>query len=270
MTDYNSFKELFQSYNDAIRKKCEQYMESAATPGDYASIINDARKNWEEKLFQGKKPCEFFRASEANGDFNEIFIMGCEICDEFIPESLAVAAMDPDMIEMIERYAFGEGNYETRTVAIKIIGRTGNPVYAVRFMDIFSIEDEYGELIKETAREALVSIGQTAVPLIIERLAEKDLLNDDDFHMIMALVDIDAGRKANDIMKVLKESFKKTHDKALAARCMSDFGDGRVVPMLRSYLEKNAFRLDAETALEIQGAVLELGGSVDGIDIPYK
>ncbi|MBN2558095.1 MAG: hypothetical protein JXB33_05000 [Clostridia bacterium] len=270
MTDHNSFEALFQSYNDAIREKCEEYMESATTPGDYESIINEARKGWEEKLFKGKKPGEYFERLQGDTDLNDVFTIGCDICDEFIPESLAEKAVGQDGIAMTERHAFGAEGYVTRNVALKIIGKTGNPEYAGRLMDIFSIEDEYGDLIKETARKALTTIGKSVVPLIIKRLSEKDLLNDDDFHMIMALVEIDAGGKSDEILKVLKESFRKTHDKALAARCLSDFGDGRAVPMLRSYLEKNADRLDNDAALEIQGAVMNLGGSVDGIDLPYR
>ena len=264
------FNDLFESYNRAIQEKCEQSMGIVKNFSDFEALINDARSSWEEKDFKGKLPSEFFTTLKTEVDFKEAFEKAAVVCDEFIPESFVKSIINSGHMNIIENHAFSDSPIDMKNAAIKILGISGSESYTGNLIELLYSEGEYGELLKETARQAIIDIGTSAIPSLEENLSGKDILSDDDFHLVIALIGIDSDKKTDTVFKVLKESFRKTSDKALAARCLADYGDGRAVPMLRSYLEKNLTKLEENTVFELQGAVLSLGGSTDGLDTPEK
>ena len=259
---------LLESYNRAIQKKCEESLGSVRNFSDFENLINEARSGWENTKVDGKFPGQYFDLLESEDDFRELFERASVVCDEFIPESLVGKLLGSGYISIAEEHAFGDSPVDMKNAAIKILGISQKAKYSERLIELLYVEGEYEELIKETARQALIDIGEASVPFLQGKLAGKDILSDDDFHLVIALIGIDPGHKSDEVFKTLKDSFRKTSDKALAARCLADYGDGRAVPMLRSYLEKNLHKLDESTVFEIQGAVLSLGGSTDGINIP--
>lgn len=262
--------ELLQNYNRAIQKKCEQEMHAVKTSDDYEFIIKEARLNWEKTNFREKLPTEYFNEIKDKKEIVILFEIAAEICDEFIPSSLIKTIIETGVVDLLGEYAFGNVKIELKTTAIKVLGIHGGEKHTEKLINLLHIDGEFAELIKETARRALVDIGRAAIPIINTKLKGKNILDDDDFHLIIALMEIDGEEKSDAVYESLKDGFRKARDKALAARCLSDFGDGRAVPMLRSYLERNINNIDSGTANEIEGAVLKLGGSISGIDIPLK
>ena len=265
MTDSNIFSDIFKNYNAAIQAKCEESLGTVKSFNDYEVLINEARVKWEETCILDKKPSQYFSELTTEEDVSNVFEAAAVICDEFIPESFVRQILGTGHIKQIEKYAFNDSEIDLKNADIKILGISGRTEYVHSLIGLLYIESEYGELIRETARQALIDIGEPAVSFIEAKLNSKDLLCDDDFHLVIALIGIDPDKKSDDIFRILKESFRKTSDKALAARCLSDYGDGRAVPMLRSYLERNLKKLNEDTVLEIQGAVVKLGGSTDDI-----
>jgi hypothetical protein len=172
-------------------------------------------------------------------------------------------------LERIWDKAFEKEGINYMTCAIRTAGMSKDREYVDRLIDLIYEEGEYGDLIKETARGALVDIGAPALVKMEEFLSGRDIFVDNDFHLIIAMIEIDSGRKSEKLYKLLKESFRKTTNKGLAARCIADYGDGRAVPLLRGYLERNMDNLDKHTVLDIKSAVLALGGNTEGIYIPY-
>lgn len=264
------FNELFDSYNYAIQEKCEQSLGTVKNISDFTILINQARSDWEEKEFKGQIPEAYFTTLKTESDFKEAFEKSSVICDEFIPDSFVKNILSSGFMGIIEKYAFQDSPIDMKNAAIKIIGISKSELYVSRLIELLYSEGEYGELIKETARQAIIDVGSASIPFLEENLSGKDILSDDDFHIVIALIGIDNNKKNDTVFKILKDSFRKTSDKALAARCLADYGDGRAVPMLRSYLERNLTKMDENTVLELQGAVLSLGGSTDGLDTPEK
>ena len=253
--DKKLLKGLVESYNKSIQTACERSMHTVKTPGDLRVIIEGARETWESTEFRGSRPASHFSDLTMENGLADVFETAAAECDDFIPVCLAekmVASADSSYIA-----GAAEGGYDIgiRTAAIRLMGMSGDISYVNNLIGFLYIEDEYGDLIKETTRRALVALGPAAVDALEGKLSSKDILSDDDFHIVIALINIDPGRKSDRIFRILKESFRKTSDKALAARCLSDYG----------YLEKNMGKLDENTIFEIQGAVLNLGGSTDGI-----
>ena len=262
--------ELFASYNLAIQEKCERSLGTIKSFSDFEELIDEARIAWENIPLNARIPAEIFAELKTEEDLSEVFETAAEMCDEFIPRSLVVRIIESGFMKFIEKSAFGDSSIDVKKPAIKILGISGNAAYTETLMNIIYIEGEYSDLLKETARQALIDIGSPAVRIIETKLSGKDILTDDDFHLVIALIGIDSKRKTDTVFKILKDSFRKTSDKALAARCLSDYGDGRAVPMLRSYLERNMDNLDENTIFELQGAVLNLGGSTVDLDTPLK
>lgn len=263
----NSFlTKLLESYNLAIQKKCEQSLGTVKSPSDFEALINEAREEWEKTEIGGKLPETLFELLKTKGDLKDAFEKAAVTCDEFIPASLVKRILNSGHMDIIENHAFGNSQIDIKNTAIKILGLSGDAGYSSRLIELLYSEGEYGELLKETSRQALVDIGEPAVLYLQQNLSRKDILADNDFHIVIALIGIDSNHKNDSVFTMLKDSFRKTSDKALAARCLSDYGDGRAVPMLRSYLERNLSNLDENTIFEIQGAVLELGGSTEGIE----
>jgi len=54
-------------------------------------------------------------------------------------------------------------------------------------------------------------------------------------------------------------------NKVLGAACLAAYGDGRAIPALRGYIEKNRNTIDSVTFFEIKGAIEKLGGNADDL-----
>lgn len=260
------FITVFESYNKAIQEKCEESLSAVKSLSDFENLINEARSDWENKVINGMLPVEYFEKLESEVDFNRVFEEAATVCDDFIPKSFVKVLLKSKYMKIIEKYAFSDCPIDIKSAAIRVSGLSGNDSYSDKLIELLYSEGEFDELLKETARQALVDIGKEAIPYLEKKLSGKDILSDDDFHIVIALIKIDSERKNDEVFRILKESFRKTSDKALAARCLSDYGDGRAVPMIRSYLVKNIANLDENTIFELQGAVLNLGGSTEGLD----
>lgn len=262
------YEDLFKSYNKAIMEECEKSMDTVSDRDGYLNMIKKARDAWEHTTIDGKTPVEIFQ-SLGDKELEEAFMTGAAQCDDFIPGSLAEAVIGRGVLENIWAKAFESGEINHITCAIRTAGMSKDTGYADRLIGLIYEDGEYGDLIKETARRALVDIGVPALLKMEDCLSGRDIFADNDFHLIIAMIEIDSGRKSENLYKLLKESFRKTSNKGLAARCIADYGDGRAVPLLRGYLERNMDNLDKHTVLDIKGAVLALGGSTEGIYIPY-
>ena len=167
------FKELFDSYNLTIQEKCEQSLGTVKNLSDFETLINDARSSWEEKKFRGKLPSEYFLTLKTEIDFNEAFEISAVVCDEFVPESFVKNILKSGHMNIIENHAFGDSSIDMKNAAIKILGISGSEVYTSKLIELVYSKGEYGELLKETARQALIDIGHSAIPFLEEKLTAR-------------------------------------------------------------------------------------------------
>ncbi|MBN2883463.1 MAG: hypothetical protein JXN10_08035 [Clostridia bacterium] len=264
MIDLNSYNEILESYNLEIQMKFEDAMQYVSNPGDYALLMKEARLQWEKKYIGTKTPEEYFKDVMPE-DLIALFKRASVVCDEFIPQSLALRIINEVESDDIVELAKNSDIIEVRTAAIELLGLSGNPMLSDSLMDLLYDESEYSDLVAEKARKALVELGPGSKEYLEKRIAEITSPAGNDFHLIIALIEINTGKKSDSTYLALKEVFHKTEEKALAARCLADYGDGRAVTLLRGYLYKNQDKTDPETILEIQGSILNLGGSLEGL-----
>ncbi|MBN2852249.1 MAG: hypothetical protein JXQ23_05870 [Clostridia bacterium] len=263
MTDRYDFKALFKSYNGAIQRTCEEQLMNITSPKEYDALINSARISWENTLVEGNKPSWYFNQIAEKQQLQELFIKAVEICDEFIPVSLIDTIKRLKGNEIIENFAFGDSDMILQSTAIRTLAQLENGNYCEKLTEAIYATEE--ELIKEAARQALIDLKPSAADFLIDRLQNLQVIKEDDYHLMIALVDIDKEKRTNRVYTVLKDCFIKADDKSLAARCLVDYNDKRAVVFLRGYLIKNVNKAEELEQQEIREAIRKLGGREDDI-----
>ncbi len=114
----------------------------------------------------------------------------------------------------------------------------------------------------EHIEEALKNCGESVIEPILKRLQNNEFGN---VETMLLYVLAHSGSKAKDdrIYRMLRKAFRTIENKMHAILCFSVYGDGRAVPMLRSYLEKNGHNLPERVYHEIVGAIRNLGGETE-------
>jgi hypothetical protein len=125
------------------------------------------------------------------------------------------------------------------------------------------------EIIADAMREYLKLFEALPVNDIItainESLKSVNDLNAACEYLLIALTDIGKNHPNEQIFSTLKECFRKMSSKAIAAICLGDYGDGRAIPTLRGWLEKNPQLNDRQILYEIASAIQRLGGDISDL-----
>lgn len=265
MIDSKSIDIILESYNSVIAEKFMQSMQNVQTPKDYKNLIDEARTEWENHIIGAKTPKEIF-SEISDSNLPDIFKKAAVVCDEFVPISLADNMISRCNHSSIRELAMNSQNVDVRIAAINLLGMTKKAEFTDTLVDMLYDNSEYADLVAEKARDAIISIGPKTIDYIEKRISKTEKIEGADFHILIALLEIDSERKSDKIFTMLKNGFRNTSDKALAARCIADYGDGRAVPLLRGFLARSSKTVSEDTLREIQGAVLNLGGSLEGLD----
>ncbi len=75
-----------------------------------------------------------------------------------------------------------------------------------------------------------------------------------------------AEAKDDRVYQMLRSVFRVLEDKTTPILCFGVYGDGRAVPMLRSFLEKNAQNIPDRLFHEIIGTIRSLGGQTEALE----
>ncbi|MFO7635782.1 MAG: hypothetical protein R6W96_00560 [Clostridia bacterium] len=264
MTDRKKCLEMIADYNATINKEIEKKMDSVSSHGELKRAVEEAGREWEKKTFGSMLPREHFNGIREE-DLWGIFDDACRILDDTFPLSFLEVLRQDHHRERLAGRAFDFSDPETCVAALRILGLTGDTGHLGEIIAAILETGEEQELVKETARQALADIGRPALPNIIAVLNARESCRDDDFHLVIALLEICRHEKDDNAYLALKDVFRKTADKSIAASCLAEYGDPRAIPMLRTYLGKNLAALDKAAVLEIKNAVEILGGQVEDL-----
>ncbi|HOJ11298.1 MAG TPA: hypothetical protein PK733_11995 [Clostridiales bacterium] len=132
-------------------------------------------------------------------------------------------------------------------------------------------KDEMVDLFGEVIRDALVSIGENAIRPLIDILTNTNEYGEPHEYLAMALADIGKDNRSDEIYRCLKKMFLKydKDKKNITSDCLAVYGDGRAIPALRGYIEKNLDRIDEDIFYAVKIAIDKLGGNMDDI-VFYK
>lgn len=216
---------------------------------------------------QGRTPAE---AIEGMTDIDEVFevfqYMACH-ADEELPILLIYKMQQFEQEAVSRLYALAKDNLEGMTPADYLFSA------AVSSMGIMKLDECVESLIElayqaigdaqlEQIEEALKRQGERVIEPIIARLSDTALGK---VEQMLLYVLAYAGAEAKDerIYRMLRNAFRTMEDKMPAVISLSVYGDGRAVPMLRSFLEKYADDIPDRVFHEIIGAIRKLGGQTE-------
>lgn len=271
---------FFETYSMAVEAAYEAYMnivsgdfprEDADADGKLKIYLDNEYKKWLgtplEKL-AGRTPADYMDSIEGLDDLMMMFIHGAVICDDILPEIYLkkLQSCGDSSIDALINLAIQGGTCDNvdallaPLMAVKVLG-TWKAVKAVEpLIKMLDSEGEIFDLMFETIKDTLVLIGDPALEPISSALESGKHPRIIDDYLLMAYTDIGKMNKSEKIYTRLKKAFFGMPEKLVAASCLGDYGDGRAVTVLRSFIEKNGPSLDRETFFEIVSAIKKLGG----------
>lgn len=217
----------------------------------------------------GVTPLEYFNHVTVFEDIIELFILGAKLCDKDLPEPLlnkikSFGEQAVDRILELGRDFQGE-HLEVSLMAIRTLGvwkidRAVDPLLSL----LHECKEE-DEIVMEATVEALENIGAKSIDRILQAIESAETIQEAHEYLLGALVNLGKASKKDRILKCLKSSFLRMENKAIGAIYLGEYGDGRAVPVLRGYVEKNRRNMDPILLADIKGAILKLGGDVSDL-----
>lgn len=279
--------DVFKSYNTALENAHELFFQSVAAgqgglkgrelDRGLREFIDSSMRKWEDAAPDqgGYSPRRLFESISGVEEAMEVFKRGAVLCDDRLPrafiERLSQLGSEAvlELMKLSGDAALMESSDETEflisVTAIKVLGEIkaeGAADYLVRLCFRPSREKE---LFLESIREALIDIGEPALRSLAEAVSSPEEFTEAHEHLLLALSAVGSGFKSDGIYGCIKNAFYKMDNKAVGASCLADYGDGRAIPALRGYAEKNLATVDNITLYELKLAVERLGGSMEDI-----
>lgn len=289
----NYFQIFFDSYRNAVEIAYDAYLKTS--DGDFSRQKDDKANKLKNYLQNGydkwldtplatlgdRTPVAYLETVNSLKLLTDMFSYGAVACDEELPEIFldklkrygenAIEAL----LEIAAQNDAGDSEEEllAQLMAVKVLGAWKADRAVEPLIKLLDAEGDMVELMYETVRDALVSIGEGALEgifgaldsIISESVAGRSSQTAFEY-LVMALSDIGRNNRCEKIYMYLKKAFVEMEQKLVAASCLGNYGDGRAIPALRGYLEKNGQLLDKQTFYEMVSAIKCLGGRTDDLN----
>lgn len=288
----DSAKLVFESYNMVVEGSYDKVF-SSNRPEDLLKIKEESvlqyliedLKRWAQTPINdlgGVSPFDYFQSINNLKHLMDLFRLGSKLCDKDLPDPLLQRLKDfkHEALDELMKLALDlsllrdEEEMFASLMAIKIMGKWKIEAAVSPLIGLLSSLDSEDEIIIEEVYNTLIAIGDASISGIANRLNEIDRVSLADEYLLGSLVKISINsvdKTTHDmIYRCIKNTFNKMDDKVFGAMCLGDFGDGRAIPTLRGYVQKNRDSIDYETYCEIRAAVHRLGGNMDDLNISFK
>lgn len=278
---------FFESYNRAVAAAYDACLkltesdfvrENVDRENELHIYLQNGHKKWLDTPLEEldkKTPAEYMETVKSLNTLSKMFTFGAVACDEDLPEifldkfmSYGESAIDV-LLEIAAQNCANdsEEGFLAPLMAVKVLGAWKVERAVEPLIKLLDAEGEVYDLMYETVRDALVKIGDPALDGIFSALDSEKHSQTTVEYLIMALTDIGRKNRCDEIYLHLKKAFMEMEQKLVAANCLGNYGDGRVIPALRGYLEKNRQTLDKDTFYEIVSAIKHLGGRTDDLKL---
>ena len=279
---------FFESYSMAVEAAYEAYLkivggefprENTGTQNEIGIYLEFEYNKWLNMAIEklcGKTPVEYLNSIDGLDNLMVMFNQGSVICDDGLPEIYLqkLKSYGEDAVDALIKLAVqseictNDDSFLSPLMAVKVLGKWKVQKSAVPLIKSLDSEGEMFDLMFETIKDALVDIGFSALEGIADALESGKHPQTVDEYLLMAFAEIGKDNRSDKVYNQIKKAFLEMPEKLIAASCLGDYGDGRAIPVLRGYLEKNCQSLDRETFFEILSAVKKLGGNTE--DIKFK
>ena len=147
--------------------------------------------------------------------------------------------------------------------------RDGSLIAAI--LDRFLSYPETRDFVADSIAGYVEAFPEVSVPFIIDKLnnnSESGLTGPFE-DLVIILSRIGKKQPSEEIYQALKFSFRYMTNKIYAVICLMEYGDGRAIPMLKGYVNRNKHSIDRDLFYEIMSAVQNLGGDISDIEDPF-
>ena len=211
-------------------------------------------------------PSEIINAMEEFDEVFDLFLYMAEHTDEEIPfivtEKLkSFSGRAVSTLADLAGTRFDDPNTDMVFIAaVSALGRLGVAESVRPLIDLAYKMNEKGYEL-DHIEEALKNAGSCTIEPILGILEEKEMGSVEKM-LLYVLASVGSNFRDDRIYTRLRTAFRTMEDKMPAVICLKAYGDGRAVPMLRGYLERNG-DLDRALYYEIVGTIRSLGGRTE-------
>ena len=147
--------------------------------------------------------------------------------------------------------------------------RDGSLIAAI--LDRFLSYPETRDFVADSIAGYVEAFPEVSVPFIIDKLdSNSDSGLTGPFEdLVIILSRIGKNQPSEDIYMALKHAFRYMKNKIYAVICLMEYGDGRAIPMLKGYVNRNKDTIERDLFYEIMSAVRNLGGDISDIEDPF-
>ena len=147
--------------------------------------------------------------------------------------------------------------------------KDGSLVSAI--IDRFLSYSQTRDFVADSIAGYVEAFPEISVPFMISRLDENSEsgLKGPFEDLVIILSRIGKNAPSEDIYLALKHAFRYMENKIYAVICLMDYGDGRAIPMLKGYVNRNKDTISRDLFYEIMSAVQNLGGDISDIEDPF-
>lgn len=278
-----------QRLSDVFDELSESYDPSYLDRPEFAEELQreslNALASWFDKTLEGlegQSPAEFVDSLKSREALLEVFDCMAVHCDVLLPEyfQIRLGHSAGDVLPALRERALalpldisearGEADAEKMMVqlaAMELLGQWQDLVFLEDLLRRIQSSQLMNETLATGVKRFFVQFGEKTLPALVNYLnldLDKDAPNPNCSYLLIYITELGHSAPLEEAYQVLRKAFKRLDEKIIPVICLGDYGDGRAVPLLRSYLEKNWAELDRGMQSELMSSIKRLGGNVEG------
>lgn len=268
-----SNEKLFKSMDGGDLNSIKKLMQESANE------IKKAMDDWESRTFlelEGLTPKQYYENLNSLDDIIEIISFIEEKNGGIVPTGLAerieshANVYKGELISVLNNMKLGEDKALTpkQKAALDVAEIMALPDFVDCIAEISSqLEDEKSSQDTwKTLMDVMEGIGEPALEKLIQMLEVRKREGLPYGPLIITLAAISSKSKKEDIYKLIKDYFRSSNTKVIEANAFALYGDGRAIPAIRGYVEKNIEELSYWEYAQFKEAVNTLGGDISDLD----
>ena len=291
---------LFNEYNRVLGEVYDELLEGVSSESTLASadfqdylqnsVINSLQP-WFVTELEGLSegtPEEFFDSLLAIEDVMDVFAIAAEMLDGDLPDllMLRIGAFGEASSDLLVKMALGhdwlpaEGEDDdvfrstlaVDLAALRVLGQWTYEPAIEPVLNRFCAISEPDEYVADGIKAFVVPFGEKIIPELSARIegASGEGIKGPFEYLVIFLTEIGRTEPDEAIFQCLKQAFRSMEHKVIAAICLGDYGDGRAVPLLKSYLDRHISEIDRQFFYETVSAIKRLGGDISDIQDPFR
>lgn len=273
-----------QSFNKAIEDGFNNYLkkharlENSEIKIDEDRLIQELEDKWLNQAIDeigNISPKEYINSLVALEETVELFIEIASISDVGIPDLVIDKLKEYGVSAADKLFEFAKNSFDSDkeenklaiTQAVFAIGCLKCDEYKEKLIGLL-VECFNDEMISEAICAAIVEYGSTILDDLIKTFNETDneLVKE---YLLVCISDISKEHPSDNVFYLLKNAFRSMDNKKVAAEVIGDYGDGRAIPLLRGYIQRNTDKIDKDTFNLVRAVIKKLGGEIDDL-VYYK